>query len=176
MLPSRDDGDSVNDLGAKLGLIGVITPRSARNRAIPEVVANDYGENARIPQFMLDDEGEPVTTNAELDAKLARVSAETDTKIVRLEGKLDAMIQKMDYVLKDAAETRDTVRAEARSGRETSWVVGLGLLAVIIAVLALFPAMFDMGSKNQEKLDSAVRAYLDHAREIAAPVQKTRTP
>jgi hypothetical protein len=111
-------------------------------------------------------------TKTELDAQLAKAAAEADTKIARMEGKLDLVIAKLDYALKDNDETRDTIRSEARSARETTWTVGLGLLAVIIAVLALFPTIFDMGARNQDSLNAAVKKYLDEATRI----QATTTP
>lgn len=97
----------------------------------------------------------------ELDAKLESQGAQTDTKIARLEGKLDLVIAKLDYVMKDNSETRDTIRSEGQNSRVITWTVGVGILAVVVAAIALFPAIFDMGSKNQEGLNRAVREYFD---------------
>ncbi len=93
----------------------------------------------------------------EIDAKLGRVSAETDTKIARIEGKLDLVLTKLDYVLKDNQETRQEIRSEARSSREITWGVGIGVMAIIIGILALFPSVFGLGTQIRDMVHTEVQ-------------------
>jgi hypothetical protein len=82
-------------------------------------------------------------------AEIAAAEARTDTKITRIEGKLDLVISKLDGV-----------REDNRSTRANQWVIGFGLAVLIVAVAALFPVFFDMGSKVHEIIEKAVQSQV----------------
>ena len=42
---------------------------------------------------------------------------------------------------------------------QIKWVIGFGLAVLIIAVAALFPVFFDLGSKVRDMLDHAVQSH-----------------
>jgi hypothetical protein len=89
-----------------------------------------------------------MATESELRAaEIAAAEARTDTKITRMEGKLDLVISKLDGV-----------REDNRSTRANQWVIGFGLAVLIVAVAALFPVFFDMGSKVHEIIEKAVQS------------------
>jgi len=90
-----------------------------------------------------------------VDAKVAAAEARTDTKIARVEGKLDLVVAKIDALGERFNELRDDNRAT----RANQWVIGLGLAVLIIAVAALFPVFFDLGSKVRDMVDHAVQAH-----------------
>jgi len=92
------------------------------------------------------------------DAKIAAAEARTDTKIARLEGKLDLVVSKLDERFDGLRDKIDALRDENRATRANQWVIGFGLAVLIIAVAALFPVFFDLGSKVRDMVDHAVQA------------------
>ena len=79
----------------------------------------------------------------EIDAKIAASEARGDTKIARIEGKLDLVISKLDAGNTRTTDVLTEVREQGRATRSNTIVVGLGVLAVMIAIAALRPSVFD---------------------------------
>jgi hypothetical protein len=94
-----------------------------------------------------------------MDAKIAAAEARTDTKLARLEAKLDLIVSKMDERFDALRDKLDVLRDDNRSTRANQWVIGFGLAVLIIAVAALFPVFFDLGSKVRDMVDHAVQAH-----------------
>ena len=90
------------------------------------------------------------------DAKIAASEARTDTKIARVEGKLDLVVSKIDAI----GEKLNVLRDDNRATRANQWVIGFGLAVLIIAVAALFPVFFDLGSKVRDMVDHGVQAHV----------------
>jgi hypothetical protein len=84
-----------------------------------------------------------------VDAKVAAAEARTDTKVVRLEGKVDLVLSKLD-------ELRD----DNRSVRANQWVIGFGLAVLIVAVAALLPVFFSMGTQVRDLVHSEIQSQL----------------
>ena len=94
-----------------------------------------------------------------MDAKVAAAEARTDTKLARLEAKLDLIVSKMDERFDALREKLDGLRDDNRATRANQWVIGFGHAVLIIAVAALFPVFFDLGSKVRDMVDHAVQAH-----------------
>jgi hypothetical protein len=94
-----------------------------------------------------------------MDAKVAAAEARADTKIARLEGKLDLLVSKIDERFDALRDKLDALRDDNRATRANQWVIGFGLAVLIIAVAALFPVFFDLGSKVRDMLDHAVQSH-----------------
>jgi hypothetical protein len=92
-------------------------------------------------------------TREEVDAKIAASEARTDTKIARIEGKLDLVLSKLD-----------SVRDDNRANRANQWIIGFGLAALMIAIVALLPVFFGIGAQ--------VKDMVDHAVEMHTPITK----
>jgi hypothetical protein len=84
-----------------------------------------------------------------VDSKIAAAEARTDTKIVRLEGKVDLVLSKFD-----------ALRDEIRSLRANQWVIGFGLAVLIVAVAALFPVFFSIGTQVRDLVHSEIQSQL----------------
>jgi hypothetical protein len=102
-------------------------------------------------------------TREEIQAQIAASEARGDTKIARLEGKLDLVISKLDGInvrfddaRGDAREARATAHSDNIATRANIWVAALGLIAAIVAIYALFPTFFDMGSKMRDLVEKEV--------------------
>ncbi len=96
------------------------------------------------------------------DAKIAAAEARTDTKIARLEGKVDLAVAKIDAIgerISGLSERFSGLHDDNRATRANQWVIGFGLAVLIIAVAALFPVFFDLGSKVRDMVDHAVQAH-----------------
>jgi hypothetical protein len=93
----------------------------------------------------------PEITREEISAKIEAAEARTDTKIARLEGKIDLVISKLD-----------DVRSGQRATVANIWVVGLGIMVLIVGVAALFPAFFNMGESVKDMVDQAVQKSMSN--------------
>jgi hypothetical protein len=96
------------------------------------------------------------------DAKIVAAEARTDTKIARLEGKVDLIVAKIDALgerLGGLSDRFSELRDDNRATRVNQWVIGFGLALLIIAIAALFPVFFDLGSKIRDMVDHAVQAH-----------------
>jgi hypothetical protein len=98
-----------------------------------------------------------------VDAKIAASEARGDTKIARMEGKLDLVISKIDAMnirfddaRGDAREARATAHSDNVATRANIWLAFFGIVAVIVAIYALFPTFFDMGSKMRDSIEKEV--------------------
>lgn len=111
----------------------------------------EFSRPSRYPpesQTEMDSNG--MATEDDLEkARIAESEARTETKIARLEGKLDLVLSKLD-----------DVREDNRSTRANQWVIGLGLAVLIVAIAALFPVFFDLGSKVHDLIDRTVQSHL----------------
>ena len=102
----------------------------------------------------------PEQTREEIDAKFAAVEARTDTKIVRIDGKLELILTKMTDLSAQFKRLNPTGREDARSTRNTIWGAGVGLAILIVAVAALFPVFFGVGTQVRDIIDHAIDAHI----------------
>jgi hypothetical protein len=93
-------------------------------------------------------------TREEIAAQIRASEAVTETKIVRMEGKLDLVVAKIDGLREDNRGLREDNRAT----RANQWVIGLGLAVLIVAIAALVPVFFDLGTKISDIVDKAIQA------------------
>jgi hypothetical protein len=100
-----------------------------------------------------------------LDAKIAAAEARTDTKIMRLEGKVDLVLSN----LSNMTSKFDALRDDNRAVRANQWVIGLGLAVLIVAVAALFPVFFSIGTQVRDLIHSEVK---DHCASTGSPHRK----
>jgi hypothetical protein len=91
--------------------------------------------------------GDP--TREEIEARIAASEARNDTKIVRLESKLDLVLSKLD-----------AAKGDNLAIRTNQWVIAFGLAVLIVAVVALFPVFFGIGTQVRDMVDSAVQLHL----------------
>ena len=102
-------------------------------------------------------------TREEYDAKLKTVAAETDTKLVRLEGKMDLILSKLDVVREDNRQLRNDVREDHRHTRNNQIATFIGLALLIIGIVAVAPAIFDLGSKFRETITKEIQEQMSHS-------------
>jgi hypothetical protein len=88
----------------------------------------------------------------EIQAHIAASEARNETKIARLEGKLDLVLSKLDGV-----------NENVKSSNANQWVIGLGLAVLIVAVVALFPVFFGMGSQIRDIVHTEVQSQVPAA-------------
>jgi len=88
-------------------------------------------------------------TREEIREAIGAGEARSDTKIVRIEGKLDLVLSKLD-----------DVRQDNRTTRANQWVIGLGLAVLIVAIVALIPVFFSMGSQIRDLVHAEVHDQL----------------
>ena len=110
-----------------------------------------------------------------VNAKIEAAEARGETKIVRLESKLDLVISKLDGIntrfddaRDDAREARKTAHADNVATRANIWVAAFGVVAVVVAIYALFPTFFDMGSKMRDLIEKEV------SRQVPQPAPATK--
>jgi hypothetical protein len=80
------------------------------------------------------------------------MSARSDTKLARIEGKLDLVVSKLDAVLNDNQKTVEAVRDDGRATRSNAWVIGIGLAAIIVALVVALPAFIGLGIQMRDFL------------------------
>jgi hypothetical protein len=100
-------------------------------------------------------------------AEIAAAEARTDTKIARLEGKMDLVLSKLDGLNSrfedartDAREARITAHSDNVATRANIWVAFVGLAAVIVALVLLFPTFLDFGAKIRDRITDEVKAQM----------------
>ena len=109
-----------------------------------------------------------MATEGELRAaEIAAAEARTDTKIARLEGKLDLVLSKLDTVNEntlagrhDVIAIRQEIKDSERAVKNNTWLIGLGLLAVIVALAVGLPTIFDWGVKQRDTIVKEVQEQL----------------
>ncbi len=79
-----------------------------------------------------------------------------DTKIARLEGKLDLVLSKLESVGEKITSSEDHRREDGRSIRANQWAIGVGLAVLMVALVALFPVFFGIGTQLRDMVDRAV--------------------
>ncbi len=84
-------------------------------------------------------------------AKIAAAEVRTDTKVVRLEGKIDLVLSRLDGM----SAKFDALRDDNRSARANQWIIGFGLAVLIVAVAALFPVFFSIGTQVRDLVHTA---------------------
>ncbi len=52
----------------------------------------------------------------------------------------------------------DDARQDNRTTRANQWVIGLGLAALIVTIVSIFPVFFDWGSKIRDLVDKEVHS------------------
>jgi hypothetical protein len=85
----------------------------------------------------------------EIKAHIDASEARGETKIARLEGKLDLVLSRLN-----------DVNENVRSSKANQWVIGLGLAVLIVAVVALFPVFFGMGTQIRDMIHSEVQSQI----------------
>lgn len=121
------------------------------------------------PQATTSDEAKMANEGELRAAEIAAAEARTDTKIARLEGKLDLVITKIDAVNENTIATRREVKDSERAVKANAWVIGIGLLAVIIALAFGLPSIFDLGVKQR---DAIVKEVQDQLQKVLPSSQK----
>jgi hypothetical protein len=106
-------------------------------------------------------------TREEMEAKISASEARTETKIARMEGKLDLVLSKLENVLEnnrsireDMRESNRALREDNRSTRGNVWAVGVGLAILIVAVVALFPVFFSVGTQIRDLVHTEIHDQL----------------
>lgn len=99
-------------------------------------------------------------TREEIDAKLGASEARSDTKIARLEGKLDLVLSKLDDLNQKITTTEGHIRDDSRTMRSSLWGIGLGLAALMVTIVALFPVFFSIGTQVKDMVEQAVSTRL----------------
>lgn len=118
---------------------------------------NENTENIEITEFLRDllrtenFSGATMTdpTREEIKAEISASEARGETKITLFAGKLDLVLSKLD-----------DVRQDNRTSRANQWVIGFGLAVLIVAVAALFPVFFSMGSQIRDLVHMEVHDQL----------------
>src|SRR6185437_8747135 len=131
-----------NELGKRE--IGSIARLISDNRPIANTGKIYYLRRSISPSVMASKEMTDLTRE-EMQARIEASEARTDTKIARIDGKLDLVLSKLDSAKSDNLVIRTN-----------QWVIGLGLAVLIIAVFALFPVFFGLGTQIRDMVDSAV--------------------
>jgi Fe2+ transport system protein B len=88
-------------------------------------------------------------TREEIGARIEASEARNDTKIARLESKIDLVLSKLD-----------AAKSDSLAIRTNQWVIAFGLALLIVAVVALFPVFFGIGTQVRDMVDSAVQSHL----------------
>ncbi len=86
-------------------------------------------------------------TMSEVDAKIAAAEARTDTKFAELLGELKLLNQRMEHVERSTSGMRSTVVG-----------TGIGVVAVVIAVMAYGAQWFGLGMDAQQVAERAVQS------------------
>jgi hypothetical protein len=84
-----------------------------------------------------------------VDAKIAAAEARTDTKFSELLGEMRLMNQRLDHVERSTSGMRSTVIG-----------TGIGVVAVVIAIMAYGAQWFGIGMDAQQVSDRAVQSAL----------------
>ena len=104
-------------------------------------------------------------TREEIDAKIAASEARTDSKFARIEGKFDLVFEKLDRIHNDfnlLREDNASLRNDNKSLKFQIWGVGVGLAALIVAVISLLPPFFGAGVQIKDIVDAAIEKKLTH--------------
>jgi hypothetical protein len=104
-------------------------------------------------------------TRSEIDAKIAASEARTDSKFARIEGKFDLVFEKLDRIHNDfnlLREDNASLRNDNKSLKYQIWGVGVGLAALIVAVISLLPPFFGAGVQIKDIVDAAIEKKLSH--------------
>jgi hypothetical protein len=98
---------------------------------------------------------------------IAAAEARTDTKIAKLEGKLDLVLAKLETVnentiagRQEVSAVRQEIKHSERAVKANAWVIGFGLLGVIIALVIGLPTIFDLGTKQRDTISKEVQEQL----------------
>jgi cytochrome c-type biogenesis protein CcmH/NrfG len=102
-------------------------------------------KSAEVPRFS---EQMADLTREEVQLRIENSEAKNDTKIVRLESKLDLVLSKLD-----------AAKSDSLAIRTNQWVIAFGLALLIVAVVALFPVFFGIGTQMKDMIDSAVQVH-----------------
>lgn len=78
------------------------------------------------------------------------LQARGDTKLARMEGKMDLVLVKLDDVLESG-----------RATRANGWVIGFGLAGLIVAIVLLFPVIYDFGAKTRDVIRDEVKQQIE---------------
>jgi hypothetical protein len=114
------------------------------------------GEAAKPSGYIVYEGGKMAPHDDLVDAKIAAAEAHTDTKVVRLEGKVDLVLSRLDGM----SAKFDALRDDNRSARANQWVIGFGLAVLIVAVAALFPVFFSIGTQVRDLVHSEIQSQL----------------
>lgn len=93
------------------------------------------------------------------DAKIAASEARNDTKIAQITGKLDLVLSKLDAAQDETRTAFSHIKDDNRAVRANQWVIAVGLAILIVAVVALFPVFFGIGTQVKDMVDHAVESH-----------------
>jgi hypothetical protein len=104
----------------------------------------------------------PDVTREELDAKL-------EVSILRIEN----VVNKFDGKLETVTQSLGRIEETNRAIRDNQWIIGLTVIAVVAAILALFPAFFSIGDRVHEITDNSVQKLkVDQIADIRSEIEK----
>jgi hypothetical protein len=131
------------------GEVNSLAPNSANVGSIENTNNVYYLHGASIPAGVMARKEMADLTREEVQLRIENSEAKNDTKIVRLESKLDLVLSKLD-----------AAKSDNLAIRTNQWVIAFGLALLIIAVVALFPVFFSIGTQIKDMVDNAVQTHL----------------
>ncbi|NKE77834.1 hypothetical protein [Ochrobactrum sp. MC-1LL] len=100
---------------------------------------------------------------SEVDAKIAAAEARTDTKFAQMMGELTTMRAEINGKFETLSTRLDHVEGATKGMRSTVIGTGIGVVAVIIAVMAYGAQWFGLGVDTQSISDQAAKNVLIQA-------------
>jgi len=109
-------------------------------------------------------------TREEVNAKVELSESKSDTKFARLEGKLDLVLSQLSSQIANVStqlsdvkgqiqESRLVSRDERRSMRSDTILATVSIAILIVAIAALFPVFFDIGTKVKDFVSDEVKSH-----------------
>ena len=133
------------------------------NRKLDNVVDFSRYNSGKVGDVLTD------LTRDEVDAKIDAAEARVETKIARLEGTLGVVISKLDGIAAQQAEIKQDTRSlraeikeDFRSARANQWVIAFGLAVLIVAIVAMFPVFFGIGTQIKDIIDKSVQTSIEN--------------
>lgn len=111
---------------------------------------SDEALQAALAALSLTSRGSQSTSMSDVDAKIEATEARTDTKFAELLGELRLLNQRLDHVEKSTSGMRSTVIG-----------TGIGIVAVVIAVMAYGAQWFGLGMDAQQVSERAVNSAIE---------------
>jgi hypothetical protein len=82
---------------------------------------------------------------------------------LRCRAKLEAVNENTIAGRQEVVTVRQEIKHSERAVKANAWVIGVGLLAVIVAVAVGLPTIFDLGMKQRETIAKEVHEQLQNS-------------